>query len=510
MEMVRYMYVFEDVIKDGTIGVNRDASASINGYFYQFELTLLHILENNTSNDAFEDNLFFDSNNTSLYRIEAIEDYTKYFSDDKKSYLRFAQIKYHSKEATNSKYYKALAWLYCVFLKYKSLNKPNLNLKMTIFHHDDSPNKDNTVIKNILDSAIESISNSKKDSEKTVLNKIDEIGIDCPQYRTEFGGITSFVKTQSRADVTDNLKEILNKRYSKFNPSFDKDVLYALAMDNLFKNYYDGNNINVSTLDSYFQNFSYNETNIVEGFYKNKIIDLIICLIDSNLEDIDEDYTLSEHDKENYLLLYKLLKEYFEEKFCDSDSRRKFLDTVIVSANKSIYSNSIQEYNEFLKASQTIEQFFLILSKILYYFIFERELSRDINDYIKISENGWTFTFPEDRRGESIIIGNTKDNIRGIFFKLIDKHKNNNFKPRVWYIKNSTSEFKSNVRLNYEIDITKPSLEIYNHQIFNVNDSYFYLQCLDCLSIDNFNDFNKILYLFKIGCRKCGGINGQE
>ncbi len=216
---------------------NRDAFHSIKGYFYQFELTLLHILDDGTGEDAFGD-----ADCQSSYMIERIEDYVKYFDKDEKSFIRVAQIKHHSNKEGPSTYYDAVLFLYYNYLNFLEQNLPDTEYVARIFHYDLSEEKGN--IKPILDSAWTSYERKKKkkeedDEEKErktgkpvprredVLDKIYKTGLDSEDNREAFSTIAKFIKTKRHEDVTESLKSKLKERYQHLSAFNSDEFLYV-------------------------------------------------------------------------------------------------------------------------------------------------------------------------------------------------------------------------------------------------------------------------------------------
>lgn len=295
--------VIGDIHKDNQ---DRDAFNSIIGYFYQFELTLLHILTEGTEEDPFGEEL-----TPSIYKVETIEDYVKYFDSEDQSYIRVAQIKHHSKGVTDSKYYDAVLWLYLNYLKFLQLKVgKETSYKAIIFQHDPNGEKD---IQTVLEAAFVSYENKrKKELEKikkegsgkipkhNVCDKISETGIDTAQNRDAFFKIASFKATKSHKEISDELKSKLFSLFGALKDGYTSEFLYGAAITKLIEDGQKGLELTFESLNTYFHGTPHE----MENLYNQKIIDFIFSIIDSNISDIEWDMGFDDTVTESYRLIY--------------------------------------------------------------------------------------------------------------------------------------------------------------------------------------------------------------
>ncbi|MCZ2258075.1 hypothetical protein [Sporosarcina sp. G11-34] len=489
---------------------NRDAYHSINGYFYQFELTLLHILEDGSRNDAFED-----VDCQSSYMIERIEDYVKYFDTDEKSFIRVAQIKHHSNQTSPSKYYDAVLFLYYNYLNFLESDLPNTEYIARLFHYDLSADKGN--IKPILDSAFDSQEKKKKkkkedDEEKEsktgkpikrnddILDKIHKTALDSEESRVAFATISKFVKTKSYEDVSESLKTKLKQRYQHLTPYNSEEFLYAASISKLIKEGERGNEVSLRSLDIYFNG----EAEQIENFYALKITDYVMGLIDSNIIDVEKN-PLGRGVYEQYEDIYIDIADFIKEKFETNEYRKSFLLSTSPKEIKKFEANTSDEYIAFTEASDAILQLLSKLSKIIFHYLDSGGEAIDLDEWFEINDQGWLFKYPGEQRGIGVITGDFSSDVFSSLRHILPRLKNEKLRPDVWYVKYDDDLFNASKIMKYEHDYSDVPIEGEEelHPYFcDPTEDHFHMQCLRCLSLGRYSEYPKIHEIFIHGCRE--------
>ncbi|MGG3271493.1 hypothetical protein ABEP16_21520 [Priestia aryabhattai] len=495
------------------INENRDAFASINGYFYQFELTLLHILNDGCTEDSFED---IDCDAT--YEIEKIEDYVKHYQKNGKGFIRVAQIKHHMREARPSTYYDATLYLYFNYLNFLKKGILDTEYLARIFHYDESPKKD---IAQVLKAAFKSneskkAKQKKEDEEKQskgetfkerpedIVDKINKTGLNNEKNQTAFYEVAQFVQTESHHDVTESLQKKLTERYSDLKESYTPEHLYASAVSKLINDGKKGIELTLEKLDKFFDG----KINTIENFYELKIWNYIGRLIDANIYGIEVDRFVTERlIKEEYRYIYlSLIAPFLKEKFKVPQYRKSFLLSVTPKAIKvSGELGTHVEFRSFVESSDSIKQFLSTLAKMIYY---HRKVGEnvDLEGWFDVTHKGWLFNSPQEQRGTGVIIGDFPRSLYESLSYLLPRLKDEELRPEVWYTKHTDSRNTSSDIMSYEHDITVPSEEDDDgHIICSPSEAHFYIQCLQCLDLHDYSSYKSAHNIFQNCCSVRGG-----
>lgn len=502
--------VRETVEQIHDLNKNRDAFHSINGYFYQFELTLLHILEDGSRDDAFED-----VDCQSSYMIERIEDYVKYFEKGEGSFIRVAQIKHHTNREGQSTYFDAVLFLYYNYLNFLERNISNTEYVARIFHYDESEDKGN--IKPILDAAFKSYEKRKvkqkaADEEKErktgkptqrkddILDKIYKTGLDSEVNKEAFATIAKFIKTKSHVEVTESLKAKLKERYQFLSTRNSDEFLYAAAVSKLIKEGKQGKEISLKDLDVYFNG----QLELLENFYVLKIIDYIKGIIDSNIIDVELN-PWGRNVYEQYKQIYKDIAHFIEEKFKVNEYRRSFLLSTSPKEIRVFEANTLNEYIAFTEANVAISELLSKLSKIIFHHLSSGEETFDLEDWFRINEQGWLFKYPGEQRGIGVITGNFSSDVYSSLRHILPRLRNEKLRPDVWYVKYDDEFFNSSQSMKYDHDYSDVPLEGQEelHPYFcDPAEDHFHMQCLSCLSLGNYSNYSKVTEIFIHGCHR--------
>ncbi|MEC0269695.1 hypothetical protein [Paenibacillus anseongense] len=477
---------------------NRNACASIDGYFYQFELTLLHILLDQSEEDPFEDKF---PGVSSQYKIEQIEDYIKVFEESGNNYVRLAQVKHHNKYAGNSEYLEAILWLYYSFLRFENKN-PNIKTKYYLFHHDKSPKKDVAVV---LKEAFEKNEN-ETDPEKqhSVFHRILELNMDSLSMRTKFISNAKFAKTESLPVVTAEIKKRL---YSAFGSAqYNPDFLYAAALSKIIN---DGRAGLYTGLQEITNFFSVNPI-IDPDFYLLKMLQLIDRALDEYLDQMSEPNPLFPEIVvdavviNDYKLIAKKIHDFFDKHLADSQKRTSFISTISDSRSLSDSTTTLNaECEEFSKHFIHIRAFVFKLAKIIYAYEKNTGPLNNLDDWFDFTDSCWLFKHPHEQRKQGIILADPQQSMDaiktiGMLRTRLSKEDDGERIPNVWYWGN-IAELKASHMIPYRLNITKVPVQQWALNTCEP-DSYFTVQCLNCLNVSNSSSIEHVPNIFKANC----------
>lgn len=476
---------------------NRNAYASIDGYFYQFELTLMHILMDQSIEDPFGDQ-FCGVN--SHYKIEHVEDYSKYFEESGVGYVRLAQVKHHNKYAGDSEYLEALLWLYYSFLKLEQ-TASQLNTKYYVFHHDRSPDKKvATVLKKAF---LKNENETDTEKQHPVYQKILTIGIDSSQMRNKFISQAQFVKTKSLSDVTAEIKRRLFIIHgsAQYNPDF----LYAAALSKMINTGREGNPIGLQELNDFF---TVNPI-IDPKFYLLKILQLIDRALDEYLDQMSESNPLFPERAidldviNDYKLIAKKIHDFFEKHFDDPGKRMSFI--LSISDFRSITQNTTlnDEYDEFSKHFIHVRAFVFKLAKIIYAYEHIDGPINDLDDWFEFTEKCWLFKHPHEQRKQGVILADPQQSmdaikIIGMLRTRLSAIEDENQIPNVWYWGN-VAQLRASHMIPYKLNITKVPVKEWALNTCEP-DSYFTVQCLNCLNVGEAGAIDHVPNIYKANC----------
>lgn len=494
----RERYRVEDIINYLNKGQElRNAYSSIDGYFYQFDLTLLHLLQ-----DASKDDLF-DGERTvnATFKIEEVEDYVKYYELDGKSHIRLAQIKHHNKTAGGSEYREAVLYLYRHFLKYRKLGNDEIIFKAKIFHYDMSPENKDTL--KILNEAIEKEEGKKKKS--SIYLEVSELELDISK-REEFARHCDFKKCDSLKDTTLKVKEMLVDKFSSYKKKYaNPDDIYAIAINKVIETGRQGESLSIEIFKNYLRR---NDIKVVKEYYEKSTIRVVFDAAEQQKEDIrsfsrgslfnPSKVTYNEVDLQKYFDVISRIQYFLCEKLKDSKVRVAFLNTIVPGKISDYLSSTEEEYKEYLKHWSAIRQMINKLSKIMYYY--EKFLNKNANldEWFKIDDSIWLFTYPFEERDNGIIMGDLSQSMIAFtdLGEISERLLQVKIKPNVWYLGVGHAE---------ELGIVSSRQYPYKLDIMNVEEEmtpcepdvdYFYIQCLQCLAA--YNPFITEKYLISL------------
>ncbi|MDF0736470.1 hypothetical protein [Bacillus pacificus] len=489
-----FLGIVNDINEDNQA---RDAYSSINGYFYQFELTLLHILEDGSSNDAFGE---VRVDKPAEFQVEVIEDYVKYYEKDGISHIRVAQMKHHSGLAGPSKYTEAVLWLYYNYLKYIELDEKNVTLKAVVYHFDQSPS-DSKKILTILEDGMEKNAEKPAKDQLPVYKKIISKGKDSPEVRTSFSENAWFEKTKSLKEVTEEIKNKLYERYQSMKGYHTPEYLYAVAVNKIIEDGASKTPISLSRLDELFSE----RVTINPNFYKYKIIEEIFYIIDGNIEELEfkPSFPLIEKFPNEvrmaYEVIYQEIKNFMVSSLQDSSLRKSFLNSLAPKKIRDYLLESEKELEAFLECSEAIKNFFAKLAKIIYFHRITTGENKSVEEFFDIDSSIWLFKYPNEERSSGVIMGNISGNPVHALIELIPRFANMQTKPNVWYLNDIGIRADSNYP--YKHSITNIATDL---TPCNPDEDHFHIQCLNCLMHLDLDNLDRALNIFTDGCHEKG------
>lgn len=512
---------FKDINRLLNMGIeSRNADGSINGYLYQFELTLYHMLLDKTPYDPFGDNRSTDDD-IAVYEIESVEDYIKYFSEDDISHIRVAQIKYHSGSAGPMDYAKALIYLYYGYLRYVSSNLVNTTYRMVIFHHDKStsPRAEVKNVSIILERALPDIlenyiAGNLKSLSKGEAAKIDEILEfilinDTANMREKFANHASFIWSSARGDLITNIKNELMNRYYDLNVykgnTFKEEFYYALALSKLINDFRQKGGkeerygpTSIEDFDRYFREF--NVWDIIK-LIEVKLSHLMIEYIE-NIAYTEEETMSTEQAQlvEDYQNICGKILEFMISKLSTPQNRLSFFNTIIPKKFTSdrYNTNGPTEWEMFLENIRYVEGFIVKLAKMMYFFHKKYMSAIDLEQWFEVGTEVWKFHFPLDQRRSGVIIGSIPEAASPDKAVGELKMKLSEMNIRVWYLCPICTS-KNRGQHQYRHSINEPNLQAFI--IDKPSVQIFTIECLSCLGLNKYEDYSDIVgNVFEEGC----------
>lgn len=491
----------------------RSADASITGYLYQFELTLLHCLSIDADpfGDAITEDIIVE------YQVESVEDYSKFFEHDGKKHIRVAQIKHHTNKTNPSDYSEAVVFLYYDFLKYRQQNLKDTTFKCKIFYHDQSADREtkkkevSEIIKRQLVNMrkLEAAATAKKGDEKEKeLTKYTRYILEHDNERIlqKFLEVADFSFSDSRANTIESIKSKLLDRYSHLNiyggTSYKKDFLYAASLNKLICDFLERTSkmefkpFSLQELDGYFNGLVGSPWDIMP-LISGKLFELST----SNLEFvIDYPNHVQEVPKDlqsDYEEIYSMICGFIIEKFKVEQNRKAFFNS-LVPDDISYNSGGVEEWEFFLTHTQQISQFIVKLGKMLYYYLKKNKHNVvNLDEWFSIRDNLWYFNFPLDVRKSALLIADlpTVGLHETHVGKLKEKFAEANV--RIWYM--CEVLYQANKRKHqYQQSIDLPNKDPFD--IDNINRNNFDIECLLCLEMNSYHKLDCCEKVFQEGC----------
>jgi hypothetical protein len=480
---------------------NRNAYASINGYLYQFDLTLYHLLIDGIAEDPIDG---LRESQDGEFMVETIEDYVKIFTSNGRIQVRLGQIKHHSTYAGQSKYEEAVLWMYYGFLQFQRATIAKgiaevTDFRTILFHYDKSPNGKN--IQNALEEAVRKNVVLNEEDQWPVYKSIRQFG-DSEELKNQFYTKAQFYKTACSEDLIQRIKTLLRTRYATIDPSYDEEFLYAAAVCKLIDEGRKRNSLTLLKLDTYFNSRA---AQVDSEFYKNKIIEFMYLNLEWYFNQVENLDGIPAADVTIYFSICNKLIKFIRDAFQDVKIRKSFLNSIIADSCPDYRCDTRQEYELFLQNRNLIQNFIAKLAKMMFSFRIENPTwDFLVEDWFSLGESHWRFTHPyEERAKQGVIIGDitTDGNHSRAIGAIIRRFYEFPERPYIWYF-DRCDDIDGCIPRPYLIDPKNPdpiSTPIRP-------DDQYCIECLDCLEKRRYTSTDKVHHIFKGECRRRGGL----
>ncbi len=351
-------------------------------------------------------------------------------------------------------------------------------------------------------------------------------------------------KVPKREDLINDIKEVLERDYNdliddtySLSQFINKgDMLYSLGVNFIINEWQSKKDkserkpINLNEVKSYIQSINSNDIsmeNIVENLLVKFFEEILEFIYDQIFE--DESENLNEEDMiiKFEKLSYDLLK-YFKKILKLKSNRYALFNTISNNRFKTIDEylglSVIDEYTIINQMKDLFISFCVRILKIMYWEKYINNNEIRLTDWFKIDQELLIFR-KKDLKIKTILLPNAYDDrVKSICKDTVHRINRINqivphySKPRVWYFKNINDNKKYSDRISYTLEeIKKPNgkkmqyrLNIANipdpkdrNNIVGCNDDYFYIECMDCLKMNEISNYEYIEYIFSERCVNC-------
>ncbi|MFR8972038.1 hypothetical protein [Romboutsia timonensis] len=347
-------------------------------------------------------------------------------------------------------------------------------------------------------------------------------------------------KVPERQSLIRDIKDILEKNYSYLrsdNYSLSRDInkgdlLYSLGINfiiNEWQSKADKNDrkpINLEDIKNYIistNNRDISIDDIVENLlieYFNELSDQVVNMI---YEVEDENIDVNEM-MDNLERLLKDLLVYFTRILKKKSNRYSFFNTISNNKFKTkeeyLQNSVIEEYGIINQMKDLFISFCLRTLKIMYWEKYINNNEIDLNTWFKVDDDLFIFK-KNDLKIKAILLPNVdNDRVKYICREIVQRINKIDYtysKPRLWYFKEigESKGYSCRVpyklqekelrkgKMHYSLDITKIPNENSKNNIVGYDDDYFYIECMDCLKMNDISNYEYIKYIFSERCVKC-------
>lgn len=328
-------------------------------------------------------------------------------------------------------------------------------------------------------------------------------------------------------EIKDILKEyeyLLSDDYSLSDEIDKRDMLYSLGINFIINEWQSKKEkserkpIKIEDIKRYIK--SLNNSNISINEIINKILieyfDELFELIEDQVELEDEEYEdeikiCSEEIIRRFDELLYILLDYFKEVLKDKSNRYSFFNTISNSKfkTKEEYNElkPIEEYIEISQARESFIEFCYRLLKIMYWDKYINNNKIDLNQWFKFDDELFIF-----KRGnlesKSILLSRAEPSRAKTTYKnvkaRINRAPKNYIKPKLWYFNKQGKKRGYNNKKSYYINICNIDDNDKNCEIDKLNEDYFYIECMECLNINEINNHKETKHIFNERCVNCG------
>lgn len=530
---------------------DRQADSSIKGFFYQIDVTLKRIL-----NDE-------DCKEFCIEKIEDILELGNVANDG--NYINIVQVKNHERETTDSTYYKPIAYFYLSFLKIKEKQLED-KFRFTLLKYDKSESKNvKSIINDVLNISKDKSFNSLRSKIKVLEQKVN---INQNKLMDEFYRLVSFI---DMGEYSNLVKENINKLKEIFNCTYDvAENYYGFLWVYIKKNFFEQkmkasiskkvlleelkNNINDITEFLLDENWRYMKDII---FSINKKLNSIEETVkDSNgkigsiekitMETLETTRALTSTKADNLCnLVYRCIAsikdriigyECERQIYKDFTAEDIFCHKILDEIQEFIKSNINSDYDvkyflvsisskyasngELEKISNkdidyeknVIESYIVRLSQIYYFRKYIKEDATCLKDLIYIDDKKiWHIRFKHEDKGDVYVsllggIGHDPTNRCLELSSILRKYDNfyrDKYPDLMLYNNKGKKGYVSKLEISkYKDDGNTAHIKKVKRNIAKIDRDIF-IKCLGCMEEDDFEEYKKIANLFKF---ECGGV----
>lgn len=495
---------------------DREADASLYGYFYQVDQTLMRVLRN--------------KNTDKVVLIEVLEDILEYGSEEVildglgtiKTIITAYQIKHHNNNVSNSTTYKPLLLGFISYLRVKNeftKIKAEINndyiYKYKIVYGMPSENKISVNKSEALNSIIQYApfetnytkfaSMWKSNIDNNILRNYSKKDIDEYLSCTEINGDSDIKDYSSEVikEIEDKIKDV--EGLENKSPDDLYYIMWAIIKEFMLDSSKEKKEITFNLLtqetkkivDGVFDEYYYRDI-----YYLEKIKSLIHDNIEIILYEIYEGSIDDNEDIYNsYSSCYsKIIEKFILKQFDNDKYRHSFLNSLVPEDYLEKADNLKDEYELFMKNNIYIRSYLSVLLKIVFYQNVSTELQME--KIFEIDENIWKIS-GLDERGIAILISFRDDMTDNKIGHIANKMNKIYQFPDVWYMKNCDN-YCGDELYDYKVDITRPKISTINECKAGIPSKVFTIECMNCLNMKDFTDIKSCKKIHKEGCVKSG------
>lgn len=494
----------------------READASLYGYFYQVDQTLMRVLKN--------------KNTDKVVLLEVLEDILEYGNEEVisdglrtlKPVITAYQIKHHNNNVTNSTAYKPLL---LGFISYQRVKKEFKKIKAEI--------NNNYIYKYKIVYGIPSDKNISVNKPEA-WNSI----IQCAPFQSKYKNFAAIWEANIKnkilnnyneddvneylacteidedSEIKDYSREVINEIGEKIKgieglenirPDELYYIMWSIIKELMLESDSEKKGITFEDLiqrTKLIVNNTFVSCCYKDVYYLEKIKSLIHNDIETILYEIYESSIEENEDIYNsYDSCYsKIVEKFIIKQFDDDKYRYSFLNTLIPEDYLEKADNLVDEYELFMKNNIYIISYLRVLLKIV--FCENVNTESQIEEIFNVDEKIWRIT-KLDERGIAILISSRDDMTDNKIGHIANKMNKIYQFPDVWYMKNC-DDYCSDKLYDYKVDITRPKIKTVNEYKAGIPSKVFTIECMRCLKMKDFAQIQSCKKIHKEGCVKSG------
>lgn len=472
----------------------RDASDKIRGYIFQNYITIMCLLEENVE----------------CVCLEYLEDVDVFFEDGT---FMFIQVKYYPNTGLNMK--EISTDLYYQYLRLKMLHS-NLKAVPSLYIHRNSKVKkptlekmkkylglENKLKKSINYTEISDIEgwlenniyeNDKKDDQKKKLFKT----MASEESLNEFIAEYNICNKSNISQYKEELKEALAKTYPNSDNDMElerwKSILFGLAISYIQRRYTLNNTTCFNQLKMSKKDYNQYMIGVVGTRTNQIIVSYLVDIVFETYEDIRYYNNLSDLQIYMLNLIYQNTVKWVSDISKDANGQNQLLNTLSVSQGCELADYRKISINlrlcHLAECKRDFSNFLRYFWKIILDICQDKvddltEISGhlellDPHHYIDSSVKEYVcLNFPEDRYvNRTVILPSAEGDFKGVKRKIVGRMIKMHQKPEKWFFANSKFMQGKNYYLYSTADINE------NPTIVDLGEDSFYIECMDCIKIE--------------------------